>query len=90
VNPRSRRRRVGWLRPGGPEDRWLALFLVTRAPTTGTAVLLLAVHRVTPYDGGLIVLALAYSAASMLAFARSRRLGARRRRGWPTPRRSWR
>lgn len=47
---------------------------MTRAPTTGIAVLLLAVDRVTPYDGGLIALALAYSTASMLAFARSRRL----------------
>jgi signal transduction histidine kinase len=46
-------------------SRWMTLLLMTRLLAAGVAVVLLLVHRVTPYDLALIVATVAYSAGSL-------------------------
>lgn len=55
-------------------SRWMALLVVTRLLSAGVGVLLLAVHRVTPYDPLLIIGAVAFTVASLGAFAYRPRL----------------
>jgi signal transduction histidine kinase len=45
-----------------PEERWLALFVMTRAMAVGTAVTLLVLHRVTSFDVVLAWFILGYGA----------------------------
>jgi len=46
-------------------SRWMTLLLMTRLLAAGVAVVLLLVHRVTPYDLALIAATVAYSAGSL-------------------------
>jgi signal transduction histidine kinase len=47
------------------DQRWVALFAVSRAVATTVAVVLLAAHRVTAHDGWLLSAGAAYGAASV-------------------------
>ncbi len=48
-------------------SRWMRLLLMTRLLAAGVAVLLLVVHRVTAYDGVLIVAVSAYTVITLVA-----------------------
>jgi two-component system sensor histidine kinase UhpB len=60
--------------------RWLTLFAAARLAATAIALLLLAVHLVTPHDAALALLTLAYGAGSVAAVIRWPRL--QRERAW--------
>jgi signal transduction histidine kinase len=60
-------------------SRWLHLLLITRPLGAAVAIFLLAVHHVSDYDGALVVVTVAWSAASLAAFAASERLSG----AWP-------
>jgi signal transduction histidine kinase len=51
-------------------NRWLTLFIVTRAAALLVALLLLAAHRITDHDAALAALVLGYGAGSVLAAVR--------------------
>jgi signal transduction histidine kinase len=55
-------------------SRWLALLTMTRLAAAAAAVVLLTAHRVTDHDQALIAAGLAWTAISLIAFARSERL----------------
>ena len=57
--------------------QWLALALILRVACTGTAVVLLAVHRVTDHDAVLIAIVSGYTAITSLAVLRRPGLVAR-------------
>lgn len=65
-----RRPVLGWLPPRRQEHRWLALLIATRLLGAAAGVLLLLVHRVTPYDGWLAAVTVLYAAVSLVAFSR--------------------
>ena len=60
------------------DDRWLALFAVTRLLATATAVLLLLVHPDRPHDNGFALVALAYGLGTVALATFSRRIRASR------------
>jgi len=57
-------------------DRWLALLLMTRLIGAAVAIGLLVAHNVTAHDNRLALITAVWTAASLLAFARSSRLRA--------------
>jgi hypothetical protein len=54
----------------GTTSRWVALLVMSRVLAAGAAVTLFSVHRVTSYDGLLVVLTLVWTAASLGAYLR--------------------
>jgi len=54
----------------GTTSRWVALLVMSRVLAAGAAVTLFSVHRVTSYDGVLVVLTLVWTAASLGAYLR--------------------
>ena len=58
----------GGLVGGAVTSRWMALLLMTRLLAAGVAVVLLSVHRVTPYDPLLILVAVVFTVGSLCAF----------------------
>jgi len=54
----------------GTTSRWVALLVMSRVLAAGAAVTLFSVHRVTTYDGLLVVLTLVWTAASLGAYLR--------------------
>jgi signal transduction histidine kinase len=75
LEPRAARRTGRTARSIAPgrrpaPNRWLTLFVVTRAAGAGVALLLLAAHPITPYDTALGVLVLVYGVGSIVAAAR--------------------
>ncbi|CAA9501478.1 MAG: hypothetical protein AVDCRST_MAG67-1917 [uncultured Solirubrobacteraceae bacterium] len=65
----DRPRHRGALVGGAVTSRWMALLLMTRLLAAGVGVLLTAVHRVTDHDPLLILGAVAFTVASLGAFA---------------------
>jgi signal transduction histidine kinase len=61
------------LRRLAPDERWLALFVMTRAVAVGTALGLLIAHRVTDFDVALAWFILGYGALSIGLALRSPR-----------------
>ncbi len=59
-----------------PEDRWFTLLLMSRLLGAAVALGLLVVHRVTDHDALLVALGAAWTAVSLGAFGRFRRLRA--------------
>jgi signal transduction histidine kinase len=51
-------------------NRWLTLFIVTRAAAIAVALVLLAAHRITAHDAALAAAVLGYGAASIVAAVR--------------------
>jgi signal transduction histidine kinase len=58
----------------GTTSRWVALLVMSRLLAAAAAVALFGVHRVTDYDGALVVLTLVWTAVSLLAYLRWPRL----------------